>query len=88
MTHAARGARHPETAGRHNNLAVMKAMRNDWPGAATDMERAVAIMLSLDLAEHPDSKGEPATSFISGENPASQRSWRGSRPATSPTSCR
>jgi tetratricopeptide (TPR) repeat protein len=56
VTHAARGARHPETAGRHNNLAVMKAMRNDWPGAATDMERAVAIMLSLDLAEHPDTQ--------------------------------
>lgn len=34
----------------------MKAMRNDWPGAATDMERAVAIMLSLDLAEHPDTQ--------------------------------
>ena len=49
---SARGARHPEMATQHNNLAVMKARRGDRPGAATDMERAVAIMLSLALSEH------------------------------------
>ena len=60
---SARGARHPEMATQHNNLAVMKARRGDWPGAATDMERAVAIMLSLALSEHdsmPSNLASPA----------------------------
>ena len=34
----------------------MKAKRGDWPGAARDAERAVAIMLSLDLTQHPDTQ--------------------------------
>jgi tetratricopeptide (TPR) repeat protein len=49
-----RGPRHPETAISHQNLAVMKAKRANWSGAAAEAERAVAIMLSLDLAQHPD----------------------------------
>jgi len=32
----------------------MKAKTGDFAGAMGDMERAVAIMLSLDLAQHPD----------------------------------
>src|SRR5262249_15896596 len=54
VTRAARGERHPSTAIRFQNVAVMKAKSGDWPGAASDSERAVAIMLSLDLADHPD----------------------------------
>jgi tetratricopeptide (TPR) repeat protein len=50
---AARGPRHPETGISHNNLAVMKAEIGDWLGAAAEAERSVAIMLSLDLAQHP-----------------------------------
>jgi tetratricopeptide (TPR) repeat protein len=53
ITRKARGERHPETATRYNNLAAMKAKLSDWSGAAGDAKRAVAIMLSLDLAQHP-----------------------------------
>jgi tetratricopeptide (TPR) repeat protein len=53
VTRAARGARHPETAIRHQNLAVMKYKPGNYGGGASDAERAVAIMLSLDLAQHP-----------------------------------
>jgi hypothetical protein len=56
VTRAARGERHPETAVRYHNLAVMKAKLSDWLGATLDAERAVAIMLSLDLAEHPEAQ--------------------------------
>jgi tetratricopeptide (TPR) repeat protein len=57
VTHATVGARHPATAVCYNNLAAMKAKLGDWPGAAGDAERAVAIMLSLDLAQHPTTQG-------------------------------
>jgi tetratricopeptide (TPR) repeat protein len=60
VTRAARGARHPETAISYSNLAVMKHRRGNWPGAAEAMERAAAIMLSLDLAQHPDTLGRAA----------------------------
>jgi tetratricopeptide (TPR) repeat protein len=53
---AARGGRHPETAISHNNLAVIYAKRGNWPSAAIDMERAVAIWLSLDLTQHPNTQ--------------------------------
>jgi tetratricopeptide (TPR) repeat protein len=53
VTQAARGERHPETAIRHHNLAILKARLGDWADAASEAERAGAIMLSLDLAEHP-----------------------------------
>jgi tetratricopeptide (TPR) repeat protein len=56
VTRATRGTRDPGTASRHNNLAVFKARLGDWQGAAADMERAVAIMLSLDLAQHPNTQ--------------------------------
>src|SRR4051794_21167306 len=52
VTRAARGERHPGTTVRYNNLAVLKAKMGDWPGAAIEMEREVAIMLSLGLSEH------------------------------------
>jgi len=55
VTREVRGARHPETAARHHNLAVLRARVGEFSGAATEAERAVAIMLSLDLAKHPDS---------------------------------
>jgi tetratricopeptide (TPR) repeat protein len=47
------GTRHPRTAASYNNVAVMKANIGDWLGATSEAERALAIMLSLDLAEHP-----------------------------------
>lgn len=53
VTRRARGTRHPDTATRHNNVAVMKEKRGDWAGAVAEMERAMAIRLSLDLAQHP-----------------------------------
>jgi len=56
ITRKVRGERHPETAAGYQNLAVVKAMAGDWPGAAEDAARAVAIMLSLDLAQHPNTQ--------------------------------
>jgi tetratricopeptide (TPR) repeat protein len=53
---AARGARHPDAAASHNNLAVIKARDGDRSGAAAEMERTMAIMLSLDLPEHPNTQ--------------------------------
>ncbi len=53
---AVRGPRHPDAAISFGNLAVMKAKTGDWSGAAEDVERTVAIMLSLDLREHPDTQ--------------------------------
>lgn len=53
---AARGPRHPETAISHINLAIMKADREDWLRAITEAQRAVAIMLSLDLMRHPNTQ--------------------------------
>jgi hypothetical protein len=53
VTQSARGPRHPSTANRHSNLAVLKSRMEDWSAAALEMERAMAIMLSLDLWEHP-----------------------------------
>jgi tetratricopeptide (TPR) repeat protein len=50
----ARGPRHPETAMSRNNLAVMKAAMGDWVDAQTDLKCALAIMLSLDLSQHPN----------------------------------
>jgi tetratricopeptide (TPR) repeat protein len=57
ITRKACGERHPSTATRYHNFAVMKMKAGDWSGAAGDAERAVAIMLSLDLAQHPDTQG-------------------------------
>jgi tetratricopeptide (TPR) repeat protein len=54
VTTAALGFRHPQTSGCHANLSILRARREDWVGATEQAERAVAIMLSLDLAEHPD----------------------------------
>ena len=53
---ASRGARHPETAASHHNLAVIRANRGDLASAMMNAERAVAIMLSLDLAQHPNTQ--------------------------------
>ena len=53
VTSASRGWRHPQTATRQRNLSVLKVKLGDLPGAATDMERALAIMLSLDMTQHP-----------------------------------
>jgi len=52
VTLAARSTRHPQTVVRYANLAHMNAKTKNWPDAATDMERAIAIRLSLDLAGH------------------------------------
>jgi tetratricopeptide (TPR) repeat protein len=54
VTRTTLGARHPQTAVELNNLAIMKGKRGDWVGAAAEMEREVAIMLSLDLSKHGD----------------------------------
>jgi tetratricopeptide (TPR) repeat protein len=51
-----RGLRHPETATSYANLATMRARRGNWPGAVSDAERSLAIVLSLDLAQHPETK--------------------------------
>ncbi len=56
VTRAAQGERHPHTAIRRKNLATLKAHLGDWPGAAAEVERSTAIMLSLDLADHPSTK--------------------------------
>jgi tetratricopeptide (TPR) repeat protein len=56
VTCAARGERHPETAIRRHNLAVLKSYLDDWPGAVADAERSTATMLSRDLADHPDTR--------------------------------
>ena len=56
ITRSACGMRHPATAVRDNNLAIMKARKNDWTGAAAAQHLAVAIMLSLDLVQHPDTQ--------------------------------
>jgi tetratricopeptide (TPR) repeat protein len=56
VTRAARGERHPSTAIRHHNLAVLNERLGDSQGAASEVERAIAIMLSLDLAEHPNTQ--------------------------------
>ncbi len=39
---------------RYANRAVMKTKHGDWARAVADALRAVAIMLSLDLAGHPN----------------------------------
>jgi len=57
ITQKVRGERHPETASRLHNLAGTTSSAGDWPGAAVNAERAVAIMLSLDLAQHPNTQG-------------------------------
>jgi tetratricopeptide (TPR) repeat protein len=54
VTRAARGVRHPDTSMNYSNLSFLKITRRDLPSAAADMERAAAIMLSLDLAQHPN----------------------------------
>jgi tetratricopeptide (TPR) repeat protein len=52
----ARGQRHPETAFSHHNLAIINARMHDWVRAATEAEQAIAILLSLNLADHPDTQ--------------------------------
>jgi hypothetical protein len=61
ITRAIRGLRHPETAVRYNNLAIMEARAGNWPSAAANMEREAAIMLSLDLSQHSDMPSDLAT---------------------------
>jgi tetratricopeptide (TPR) repeat protein len=56
VTRAARGERHPETANGHNNLAVLETYLGDWLSAAAEAERSTAIMLSLNLFEHPNTQ--------------------------------
>jgi tetratricopeptide (TPR) repeat protein len=51
---AALGTRHPATASEYGDLALMKAKKRDWRGAAADMERKIAIITSLDLLQHGD----------------------------------
>lgn len=53
ITRATRGARHHSTANIHHSIAIMLMRRCKWPDATAHAERAVAIMLSLDLWEHP-----------------------------------
>jgi tetratricopeptide (TPR) repeat protein len=57
VTRVTRGERHPATAIRYHNLAVMKMKMRDWPRAAAEAARACAIMHSLDLAQHPNTHG-------------------------------
>jgi tetratricopeptide (TPR) repeat protein len=54
ISRATRGTWHPDTSTRYSNLSVLKRRLGDFGGAALDAERAVAIMLSLDLASHPN----------------------------------
>jgi len=56
VTRVARGERHPETAIRHQNLAVLKARLGDWASAASEATWALATYLSLDLGEHPNAE--------------------------------
>ena len=51
-----RGERHPEVSAYLHNLAVGLARQGDAAGAAERALRAVAIMLSLGLLEHPDTQ--------------------------------
>jgi tetratricopeptide (TPR) repeat protein len=51
-----RGERHPRTATGYANLGVISGKQYEWPAAAANMQRAMAIMLSLDLAQHPDAE--------------------------------
>ena len=67
ITSRAAGERHPSTAVRHYNLAVLKCRLGDWTGAANHAERAVAIMLSLDLSQHPSLSNIAATLLQSWE---------------------
>jgi tetratricopeptide (TPR) repeat protein len=53
ITKATRGVRHPHTALSYHNLAATKSAQADWADASVSAARAVAIMLSLDLAHHP-----------------------------------
>lgn len=61
LTETVRGPRHPETANRHNNFAMMKASEGNWEVAANEAERTLAIMLSLDLGEHPHTRATAAS---------------------------
>jgi serine/threonine-protein kinase len=49
---AAHGERHHMLVGVYRNHALMWAKRKDWHPAASDMEKAAAIMLSLGLNQH------------------------------------
>ena len=54
IARAVRGERHPEVSTYLHNLAVLLDRQGDATGAAARESRAVAIMLSLGLQEHPD----------------------------------
>ena len=56
VSRAERGERHPVTAISHSNLAVLRAYRGDWTGAASEATWALATYVSLDLAEHPNAQ--------------------------------
>ena len=58
ITRQVRGLRHPETTARYNNLATMYADRGDIARAAKHMARCVAIELSLDQVQHPETQNE------------------------------
>jgi tetratricopeptide (TPR) repeat protein len=53
ISRAILGTRHPAVATRHHNLAALRSDTGDWATAAAEEERATAISLSLDLAQHP-----------------------------------
>lgn len=53
IARAVRGERHPEVSAYLHNLAVLLERQEDYAGAAEHELRAVAIMLSLGLLEHP-----------------------------------
>jgi tetratricopeptide (TPR) repeat protein len=56
ITLATSGPRHPQTATRYHNVAWNKAKQGDPAGAVAEAQRAVAIMLSLGLAQHPNTQ--------------------------------
>ncbi|MCH8168468.1 MAG: tetratricopeptide repeat protein, partial [Proteobacteria bacterium] len=56
IARAVRGERHPEVSQYLHNLAVLLARQGDFAGAAERALRAVAIMLSLGLLDHPDTQ--------------------------------
>jgi tetratricopeptide (TPR) repeat protein len=56
VTRSVCGERHPEMAIRYGNIGIMKEKVRDWTGALAEFERALAIMLSLGLTEHPNTR--------------------------------
>jgi tetratricopeptide (TPR) repeat protein len=85
----AQGERHPETATSYNNFARMNAKLSDWSAGADGVARAVAIMLSLDLAQHPNTQSMARDLALFWERgPARRTRRRGCAAATFPISYR